>query len=160
MLACVLLLQPIAIQAFDDKPAGWLQSKIPGRRPQPPETSVQKLARAMDWLEEELLEDGSVVAKAPDVWINASMARSDQAFPASALALSAVAATPPGGTAPAAPNFTQVNQMLPGIAPGDPSAEEPTQSRPGTMNVFNTAPGKLLPGSARSRGHRWLTLLS
>jgi hypothetical protein len=175
LLACVLVLQPVSGRAFDDKPAGWLQSKILGRRPQPPETSVQKLARAMDWLEEELLEDGSVVAKAPDVWgearltthraefekelakrvtgfevrINASMERSDQAFLASALALSAVAATPPGGTAPEAPNFTQVNQMLPGIAPGDPTADEPTQSMPGTMNVFNTAPGKLLPGSDR-----------
>jgi hypothetical protein len=55
LLAWILLLQPAAAWAGDDKHTPWLQSKILGRRPKAPETSVQKLARAMDWLEEELL---------------------------------------------------------------------------------------------------------
>jgi bacterioferritin-associated ferredoxin len=168
LLALVTLLQPVSIRAFDDKPTPWLQSKIFGRRPKTPETNVQKLARAMDWLEEELLEDGSVVAKAPDVWgearltahraefekqmaaqvgefklrVNASVSRSDQAFLASALALNNSATTGSNGsTSP----FTQINQMLPGIAPVTPAADGTAQTQPtsGTMTVFNSPPGQL-----------------
>ncbi len=173
LLALVLLLQPVSIRAFDDKPTPWLQSKIFGRRPKTPDTSVQKLAQAMDWLEEELLEDGSVVAKAPDVWgearltahraefekqmaaqvddfqvrFNASVSRSDQAFLASALALNNSASA--GGSGNTAP-FTQVNQMLPGIAPVPTPADgsQPAPASPGTMTVFNTAPGQLFSGQS------------
>lgn len=173
LLALVLLLQPVSIRAFDDKPVPWLQSKIFGRRPKAPETSVQKLARAMDWLEEELLEDGSVVAKAPDVWgearltahraefekqmaaqvdgfkvrVNASVSRSDQAFLASALALNN--ATTKENVDSDTP-FTQVNQMLPGIAPVPPPEDgsKPAPASPGTMNVFNSAPGQLFSGQS------------
>jgi len=120
----------------------------------------------MDWLEEELLEDGSVVAKAPDVWgearltahraefekqmatqvdkfqvrVNASVSRSDQAFLASALALNNSATTGSNGsTSP----FTQINQMLPGIAPVTTGSDGTAQTQPtsGTMTVFNSPPG-------------------
>ncbi|MEY3173465.1 MAG: hypothetical protein RLZZ436_1379 [Planctomycetota bacterium] len=176
LLAGILLLQPYATLAFDDRPASWFQSKVLGRRPKPPETSVQKLARCMDRLEEELLEDGSVVAKAPDVWgearltahraefekqlatrvgefevrMNASMSRSDQAFLAGALALSNTAAAGTGGSAGQTPNpnFTQINQMLPGLAPGNTAAQGSSQSSPSSMTVFNSPPGQLFSGQS------------
>ena len=106
------------------QPMVELFAQNPRRRIVAGRTSVEELARMIDHLESHVEDYGSVVMKAPDVWgeerltlhrfefeqqlraelgnfrgtLNAQIARSDQAFLASALAVSS--AIGPGGSAP------------------------------------------------------------
>ncbi|MCA9034726.1 MAG: hypothetical protein KDA91_06325, partial [Planctomycetaceae bacterium] len=145
------------------------RSKWSGMRKETEYNHVEQLALCLDKLEEELLEDGAVVAKAPDIWgearltrhrqeferklaerldgfnvrFNANIARSDQAFLASAIAVQSNLAA--GATSAPSGDLTQINNLLPGVIL-NPTEEANTGAT--TFSVYSTKPGNLFDQSS------------
>ncbi|MCR9200074.1 MAG: hypothetical protein NXI04_15675 [Planctomycetaceae bacterium] len=142
------------------------------------ETAVVQLAKTLDKLEKKLNRDGTVVVKAPDIWgearltkhrqeferemakeidqfefkLNASVSRSDQAYLASALALSAFGSGPSDRNAAGAENdlnFNQISTLLPGLERQGSQAEseDATSSSAGTSTnnsvIYQSPPAGL-----------------
>ena len=133
------------------------------RQKRPVETAVVQLARTLDELEKKLNQDGTVAIKAPDIWgearltkhrqeferemakeidefefrINASISRSDQAFLASATAISAVTlgADDSPVTAPEL-NVNQASNLVPGLSTQTSSGDPITA--PSNEVIFQT----------------------
>ena len=141
------------------------------RNKAPKDSAVVQLARTLDDLEKKLNQDGTVVAKAPDIWgearltkhrqefervmardvdnfefrLNAAVARSDQAFLANALAISALG----GGISAAdqAPtlNVSQAASLLPSLTQQSSSGGQPAAvQQPTNSVVTQTTPGGLI----------------
>jgi hypothetical protein len=136
------------------------------------ETTVQELARLVDRLEKHVETYGSVVAKTPDIWgeerltlhrfeyeqqlrkeleklhgtINAQIRRSDQAFLASAMAVSAAAA-PTTTTNNRATSLLNSSTTSTSLLPADNFVRPTTDSRSGFANAI-VDPKDYTPGSS------------
>lgn len=170
-LAATMLVCPLTpTSAGDQGLLGKARSKLVGLKRSTEYNHVEQLALCLDELEEELLEDGTVVAKGPDVWgearltrhrqeferelqkkldkfelrLNASLARSDQAFLANAFLLQH---SLDEDLQPPDINATQINNLLPPLAVADKDGNVPGDTQPNAMVVYPTQPGALFANS-------------
>lgn len=128
------------------------------RHKAPAESAVVQFARTLDQLEKQLNLDGTVVAKAPDIWgearltkhrqeferefakevenfefrLNAAISRTDQAFLANALSISAIGSgvTLGQNNVPNTPalNVSQASNLVPGLARQATPGQTPTSA--------------------------------
>ena len=145
------------------------------RHKAPEESAVVQFAKTLDEVEKQLNLDGTVVAKAPDIWgearltkhrqefetvlakevdnfefrLNASISRTDQAFLANALSISAISAgTTLNATSnvPNTPalNVNQASNLVPGLAVQTGNGQPATP--PTNSVIFQQPPTGLLNG--------------
>ncbi len=176
MLSSAIVVGPVLSQA--DEPITF--SKFFRHKPEK-ETAVVQFARTLDDLEKKLDLDGTVVAKAPDIWgearltkhreeferemakeienfdfrINAAISRTDQAFLANALAISSIGAgtkLKADGT-PDVPTALNVSQAA-SLLPGLATEAQPASSTGGaTTNQKNEVIVQTRPKGC------WMTIL-
>lgn len=165
-LSVLLIISPQLAAAGE---GGFNFSRYFRGKPSSDSATIQ-LARTLDDLEKKLNKDGTVVAKAPDIWgearltkhrqeferqmakeldgfefrLNAAISRSDQALLTSALAIGqAISGEEGGGSSPSL-DFTSVQNLLPGInqTTDTQPPQEPDTSQNST--VYVSGPGALL----------------
>ena len=171
-LAGVMLFGPGSLSWGDDGFWSKAKARITGHGTAAQLTYVERLAMCIDRLERELQVDGTVVAKAPDVWgearltnhraefeeqfaekvsefevrLNGSIDRSDQAFLANAFMLSASLSGPgSGGGSPPAISASQINNVLPGVQATDLDGKgvDGKGAAPSPINMYVSKPGGL-----------------